>query len=135
MDPGIPDFDKNEKGLLPVIVQDAETDRVLMLAYTNRQAWEKTMQTGRATFWSRSRNSVWVKGESSGNVQNVREVYVDCDADTLLYKVEQVGGAACHEGYPSCFYRKITAEGVETSAYRVVNPEDLYSNSADSNAR
>src|ERR1700693_1096949 len=108
------DFDKSG-GLVPAIAQDAATGEVLMLAWMNREAYEETLRGGRAVYFSRSRNKLWRKGEESGNVQVVREVYIDCDADTILLKVEQVGGAACHEGYPSCFFRK-----VEDSGLRVV---------------
>ena len=94
------DFDKMG-GLVPAIIQDYETGQVLMLAYMNKIAWEKTLETGRAWFYSRSRDKQWMKGESSGHVQMVKEVYIDCDDDTVLLKVEQVGGAACHKGYAS----------------------------------
>jgi phosphoribosyl-AMP cyclohydrolase len=100
----------NEAGLVPVVVQDAQNGDVLMVAYMNAEALQRTMQTGRATYWSRSRQKFWVKGESSGNVQQVREVRVDCDGDCLLLKVEQTG-AACHEGYRTCFFRAATADG------------------------
>ena len=106
------DFDK-QGGLLPVVVQDAADGAVLMLAYMNREAFDKTVETGLATYWSRSRNKFWVKGESSGNVQRVHEISIDCDPDTVLLKVEQVGGAACHEGYRSCFFREVSGAKVE----------------------
>ena len=109
-----PDFDKRG-GLLPAIAQDAGTGEILMVAYMNRQAWQHTLSTGRATYWSTSRNELWVKGDTSGNIQHVREVLVDCDADAILLKVEQVGGVACHEGYRSCFFRR--AEG---GTFRVI---------------
>jgi phosphoribosyl-AMP cyclohydrolase len=109
-----PDFDKRG-GLLPAITQDAATGEILMIAYMNRQAWQHMLATGRATYWSTSRNELWVKGDTSGHVQHVREILVDCDADAILIKVEQVGGVACHEGYRSCFFRR--AEG---SAFRVI---------------
>src|SRR5207244_3447479 len=96
------DFDK-AGGLVPAVAQDADTGQVLMLAWMNREAYEETLRTGRACYYSRSRNRLWRKGEESGHVQEVREVYLDCDADTILLKVHQIGGAACHEGYPSCF--------------------------------
>src|SRR5262249_15189841 len=108
-----PDFDKRG-GLLPAIAQDVHTGEVLMLAYMNRAAWEHTLATGQATYWSTSRNALWVKGETSGHVQRVQEVRIDCDADTVLLKVEQAGGVACHEGYASCFFRR-----VEDGAWRV----------------
>lgn len=120
-----PDFDKGE-GLVPAVVQDDETGEVLMLAYMNREAWLKTIETGKATFWSRSRQSLWVKGETSGNVQMVREIRIDCDADTILLKVEQLGGAACHTGYRSCFYRKFTEGGLVTVGGPVFDPKEVY---------
>jgi phosphoribosyl-AMP cyclohydrolase len=96
-------------GLVPAIVQDHDTGEVLMLAYMNQEAWHRTLATGRAHFWSRSRQKLWCKGETSGHIQEIREVYVDCDLDAVLLKVRQVGGAACHEGYRSCFYRKVAS--------------------------
>src|SRR5262245_52758805 len=104
--PPMIDFDK-AGGLVPAIAQDADTGEVLMLAWMNREAFDETVRTGRAVYFSRSRNRLWRKGEESGNVQEVRGVYLDCDADTVLLKVKQIGGAACHEGYPSCFFRKL----------------------------
>lgn len=114
-------FDAN--GLIPVVVQDAENNEVLMVAYMNQEAVQRTLQTGRATYWSRSRQQFWVKGETSGHVQTVREMRVDCDQDCLLLKVEQVG-AACHEGYRSCFFRRVTKDGenLETVGERLTNP-------------
>jgi phosphoribosyl-AMP cyclohydrolase len=120
-----PDFSKGG-GLLPAIVQDDETGEVLMLAYMNRDAWLRTLETGKATFWSRSRNTLWLKGETSGHVQLVREVRIDCDDDTILLKVHQLGGAACHAGYRSCFYRKLIDGVVEKTGVRIFNPEDIY---------
>jgi len=119
-----PDFEKGE-GLIPAIVQDYITGEVLMLAYMNREAWLKTQETQKATYWSRSRNSLWVKGETSGHYQIVKEVRIDCDADAVLLKVQQTG-AACHTGYRTCFYRKITDGSVEIIGERLVNPEDVY---------
>jgi phosphoribosyl-AMP cyclohydrolase len=120
-----PDFNKGG-GILPAIVQDDETGEVLMLAYMNRDAWLKTLETGRATFWSRSRNALWLKGETSGHFQLVREVRMDCDDDTILLKVQQLGGAACHTGYRSCFYRKLVNGVVENTGVRIFDPEDVY---------
>lgn len=100
----LPDFSRGQNGLLPVITQDAENSEVLMLAWANREAFEKTLETGRATYWSRSRKELWVKGDTSGHVQQIVEVAIDCDGDAILYKVKQTG-AACHEGYRSCFFR------------------------------
>ena len=98
----------DEKGLVPVITQDAENGDILMFAWMNRESLEQTLKTGVMTYWSRSRQMLWVKGKTSGNLQMVRESFVDCDADCLLFKVEQKGQkAACHNGYRSCFYRKI----------------------------
>ena len=120
-----PDFNKG-KGLLPAIVQDYETGDVLMLAYMNRESWLKTLETGRATFWSRSRNALCIQGETAGHVQLVREVMSDCDEDTILLKVEQSGGAACHTGYRSCFYRRLVDGKVDVMGQKIFNPEDVY---------
>jgi len=111
------DFEKGN-GLVPVIVQDAESGDVLMLAYMNDEAYRKTLETGKATYWSRSRRKLWMKGESSGNVQEVKGIYIDCDEDTILLKVHQVGGAACHTGHRSCFYRKMDEKGT----FREIEP-------------
>ncbi|MGD9975842.1 MAG: phosphoribosyl-AMP cyclohydrolase [Desulfatirhabdiaceae bacterium] len=120
-----PDF-KKLGGLIPAIVQDYQTLEVLMLAFMNEKAWDLTLSTGKATYYSRSRNSLWVKGETSGNIQQVREIYIDCDNDTVLLKVEQIGGAACHTGYKSCFYRKITDSGIEIMGKPVFDPKEVY---------
>ena len=119
----------NEKGLVPVITQDVETGDVLMFAWMNSVSLEKTLKTGIMTYWSRSRKTIWVKGKTSGNIQVVREAFVDCDADCLLFKVEQKGlKAACHRGYRSCFYRKINPGDGSFSdiAGKVFDPEDVY---------
>ena len=118
------DFDKMG-GLIPAIIQDAATGKVLMLAYMNTIAWEKTLETGKAWFYSRSRDKQWMKGEESGNVQIVNEVLVDCDDDTVLLKVKQVGKAACHKGYTSCFFRKIDGD-VKIVEEKVFDPEKVY---------
>jgi phosphoribosyl-AMP cyclohydrolase len=120
-----PDFSKGG-GLLPAIVQDHETGEVLMLAYMNREAWLKTLETGKATYWSRSRNALWLKGETSGHVQLVQEVRLDCDDDTILLKVQQLGGAACHTGYRSCFFRKLIGGEVIEACEKIFEPEDVY---------
>jgi len=99
---------------------------VLMLAYMNREAWEHTRKTAKATYFSRSRNQLWVKGETSGNVQEVREIRLDCDADTVLVKVRQKGGAACHEGYRSCFFRKQVGEDWQVDGTPVFDPQSVY---------
>ncbi len=116
---------KKQDGLVPVIVQDAGDGTVLMVAYMNAEALAKTLETGRATYWSRSRSSLWVKGESSGNVQEVEELLVDCDNDTVLLKVRQTG-AACHEGYRSCFFRRVAGGKLEVIAERMFDPEEVY---------
>jgi len=120
------DFDKNPDGLLPAIVQDHATRKVLMLAYINQESWQKTLETGKAHYWSRSRQQLWLKGESSGNVQLVKEILVDCDQDTVIFQVEQVGGAACHKGYASCFYRRVQENGLVTLGEPVFDPEKIY---------
>ena len=101
-----PDFSRGD-GLLPAIAQDAQTGEVLMLAYMNAESYAETLATGQAVYYSRSRKKLWRKGEESGNVQKVKAIYVDCDRDTILLSVEQIGGAACHEGYKSCFFRQV----------------------------
>lgn len=119
------DFEKTG-GLLPAICQDAETGDVLMLAFMNREAWENTIKTGKATYWSRSRNELWVKGLTSGNVQMVKEIRVDCDNDTILLKVDQIGGAACHKGYRSCFYKIVENDEVKIDGEPVFDPKEVY---------
>jgi phosphoribosyl-AMP cyclohydrolase len=121
------DFAKDSEGLLPAIVQDAKSGEVLMLAYINKESWEKTLDTGKAHYWSRSRQKLWLKGESSGHVQKIREILIDCDQDTVVFKVEQLGGAACHKGYCSCFFRRVAGSGeVETIGERVFDPAVVY---------
>lgn len=120
-----PDFEKTG-GLVPAIVQDYKTDNVLMLAYMSRESWLKTLETGRATYWSRSRNAFWVKGETSGNIQIVKDVLIDCDCDAVLLKVEQVGGSACHTGYDTCFYRRLSGGRLEIVGKKIFNPEEVY---------
>ena len=120
-----PDFAKGN-GLLPVIAQDAHTGEVLMLAYMNREAWEKTLETGTVHYWSRSRQKLWLKGETSGHTQKVVEIRLDCDLDTILVKVEQRGGAACHEGYKSCFYRRLENDTLVVVEERIFDPKEVY---------
>jgi len=120
-----PNFDKRG-GLVTVVTQDANSAEVLMVAYMNRAAWERTLATGQACYFSTSRQQLWLKGESSGNVQEIQEIRVDCDADAVLLKVRQRGGAACHEGYKSCFFRTVDSAGWHVVAERVVDPETLY---------
>jgi phosphoribosyl-AMP cyclohydrolase len=122
------DFQKGG-GILPAIAQDFKSGKVLMLAYMNTYAWELTLQTGEAHYWSRTRKKIWHKGETSGNIQIVKEILVDCDYDTILLKIEQVGGAACHLGYESCFHNKVNPNG-ETSIIgkKLFDPEKVYKN-------
>jgi phosphoribosyl-AMP cyclohydrolase len=119
------DFARGQ-GLIPAIVQDWKTGEVLMVAYMNAASWAKTQETGKACFWSRSRQKLWLKGETSGHVQIIKEVYLDCDNDALLLKVEQVGGAACHTGYRSCFYRQIVNGRTVAKGERVFDPKEVY---------
>ncbi|MEW6594068.1 MAG: phosphoribosyl-AMP cyclohydrolase [Thermodesulfobacteriota bacterium] len=118
-------FDK-AGGLIPAIAQDYQTGEVLMLAYVNEEAWRQTLATGKAHYWSRSRNKIWLKGESSGHVQMVKEILVDCDADTVLYKVEQLGGAACHTGHRTCFHRLVQGDELVAVGERVFDPAEVY---------
>lgn len=120
-----PDFRKSD-GLIPAIAQDFESGEVLMMAYMNREAWEKTLETGSAHYWSRSRKTLWKKGESSGNIQEIREIRLDCDSDCVLLKIRQVGEAACHTGYRSCFYRVYIDGELLTDCRKVFEPEDRY---------
>ncbi len=119
-------FDSN--GLIPAIIQDQANGRVLMMAWMNRASLEKTIATGKTHFWSRSRQKFWMKGESSGHTQTVKDIACDCDGDTLLLQVEQTG-AACHEGYRSCFFRSATEGGEQVSITepRLVDPDAIYS--------
>ncbi len=119
-------FTKTTDGLLPAIVQDYQTNEVLMLAYINKMAWEKTLETGQAHYWSRSRNKLWLKGETSGHVQIIHRILVDCDDDTVVYKVEQRGGAACHTGHRTCFYRQLDGDDLVTTEERVFDPKVVY---------
>jgi phosphoribosyl-AMP cyclohydrolase len=119
------DFDK-AGGLVPAIAQDADTGEVLMLAWMNREAYEETVRTGRACYYSRSRSRLWRKGEESGNVQEVRRIRIDCDADTILLEVHQIGGAACHEGYRSCFFREVDGPNLRVLGERVFDPAQVY---------
>ncbi|TKB10313.1 phosphoribosyl-AMP cyclohydrolase [Desulforhopalus sp. IMCC35007] len=120
------DFSKSADGLIPAIVQDHTTNEVLMLAYINQLAWEETLKTGKAHYWSRSRSKLWLKGESSGHIQKIHEILVDCDDDTVVYKVEQLGGAACHTGHRSCFYRIVDGEELVVQGEKVFDPEKVY---------
>lgn len=118
-------FDK-AGGLISAIAQDHATGEVLMIAWMNREAFEETVRTKRAVYFSRSRNRLWRKGEESGHVQEVKEIYIDCDADAVLLKVHQLGGAACHEGYKSCFFRRMDGEALTAVGERVFDPKEVY---------
>ena len=118
-------FDKGD-GLIPVIAQDFKTGRVLMLAYMNREAWLRTLETGKVHYWSRSRKKLWLKGETSGHVQLLKEAFVDCDLDTVLVKVEQKGGAACHTGHRSCFFHRVEEGQLRPEGELVFDPEEIY---------
>lgn len=120
-----PDFAKGG-GLVVAIAQDAGDGTVLMVAYMNEEAWRRTLETGIATYWSRSRNELWIKGQSSGHVQTVKEIRIDCDADAVVLKVEQAGGAACHTGHRSCFYRVLTDDGFVVDGEPVFDPNEVY---------
>ena len=114
-------------GMITAVIQDHKTNEILMLAFMNEEAWEKTLSTGKAHFYSRSRNKLWMKGEESGNVQIVKEIYVDCDEDAVVLKIEQVGGAACHTGYNTCFYRKVEDDNLTIiKKEKVFDPEKVY---------
>lgn len=120
------DFEK-AGGLVSAIAQDADTGDVLMIAWMNREAFEETVRTRRAVYFSRSRKKLWRKGEESGNVQEVKSILIDCDADAVLLKVKQIGGAACHEGYRSCFFRELTGDELRVIGDRVFDPKQVYS--------
>ena len=122
------EFDERN-GLVPAIAQDYRSGEVLMLAFMNEEAWRKTLDTGIAHYWSRSRRQLWKKGESSGNVQEVREIRVDCDRDSVLLKVHQVGEAACHTGHRSCFFNLIRDGEVVPDGQIIFDPKDKYGTS------
>ncbi len=113
-------------GLVPVIVQDYRSREVLMVAYMNQEAWRKTQRTGKAHYYSRSRRGLWLKGEESGHFQVVKDAFIDCDNDTLLLQVKQLGGGACHRGYKSCFFRKQRGKNWKIVARRLFNPQEVY---------
>ncbi len=120
------DFSKGS-GLLPAIAQDYKTGKVLMLAYINLESWQKSLETGEVHYWSRSRSELWHKGGTSGNVQKIKEIYADCDNDTVVFKVEQVGGAACHTGRETCFFQKVDLNGeVTIVGEQIFDPEKVY---------
>ena len=116
----------NEAGLVPAIAQDFETNEILMVAWMNKEAFELTLEKKQAVYFSRSRNKLWFKGEESGNMQIVKDVYTDCDNDVILLKVEQVGGIACHTGRESCFFQKIDGEKIEVTKPVIKDPKEIY---------
>ena len=120
-----PDFTRSE-GLIATIAQDDHSGEVLMLAYMNQESYEETLTTGRACYYSRSRKKLWRKGEESGYIQEVKSIHIDCDRDAILLKVRQIGGAACHEGYQSCFFRRVTEQGLEIDQKRIFDPQQVY---------
>ena len=119
------DFDKMD-GLIPAVIQDYESNEVLMLGFMNQEAWEATLETKNATFYSRTRQALWTKGKTSGNRQRLKEVRIDCDNDTVLLKVEQLGGAACHTGHKSCFFKKIENGSIKIVGKPVFDPAEVY---------
>lgn len=118
-------FEKGN-GLVPAIAQDYKTGEILMLAYVNEKAWKKTLETGKAHYWSRSRNALWLKGATSGHYQVIKEILVDCDEDTVIFKVEQLGAAACHKGYRSCFFRRVEEADFRVKDERIFDPKEVY---------
>ncbi len=126
MDPiDLLDFEKSG-GLVTAIAQDADSGEILMVAHMNAEAFRRSLETGEVVYWSRSRGTLWHKGEQSGNVQRIREISIDCDGDVVLLKVEQVGGAACHTGRRSCFFRRVDGDGIEDIGVQVFDPEEVY---------
>ena len=117
---------KKMGGLIPAVVQDYKTGEVLMLAFINQEAWEATLSTGKATYYSRTRQQLWIKGETSGNIQIIKDIRIDCDDDTVVLKVDQVGGAACHTGHKSCFYKKVEDGSIRIVGKPIFNPEEVY---------
>ena len=119
------DFKKTD-GLIPVIAQDYKTGEVLMMAFINEESWRLTLETNIVHYWSRSRSKLWKKGESSGNIQEVKEIRIDCDNDCVLIKINQIGDAACHTGFKSCFYRKVDGDTLIEDGEKIFNPEEVY---------
>jgi phosphoribosyl-AMP cyclohydrolase len=120
------DFSKGG-GLLPAIAQDYQTGKVLMLAYINEASWQQTLETGEAHYWSRTRQEIWHKGGTSGHVQKIREIYADCDNDTVLFRVDQIGGAACHTGHETCFHQRVERDGsVTVVGEKIFDPKKVY---------
>jgi phosphoribosyl-AMP cyclohydrolase len=124
------DFEKCG-GLIPAIAQDHRTNEVLMMAYINAESWAETLKSGYATYYSRSRQQLWKKGESSGHLQVIHQILVDCDLDTVIFKIEQLGAGACHTGHRSCFYRAVTPEGLQEVEETVFDVNKVYGKSAE----
>ena len=122
-----PDFGGAPGGLIPAVAQDAESGDVLMMAWMNEESWNSTLAEGKAVYWSRSRGKLWRKGETSGNVQTVREILLDCDGDTILLKVDQAGDAACHTGRRSCFYSRVYPGTPKIISEPLFDPTEVYS--------
>lgn len=131
MPDSFPDFAKAADGLLPAVAQDAETGEVLMLAFMNAESFAETLATGRAVYYSRSRGRLWRKGEESGHYQEIRQILVDCDGDSIVLKIRQQGGAACHTGRVSCFFREVTKDGTRIVADPIIDPLKLYGKKHD----
>jgi len=121
----MPNFAASE-GMVPVITQDYNSGDVLMLGWMNLAAWNATLERGKAVYWSRKHKRLWEKGERSGRSQLIREIFLDCDLDAVLLKVDQLGNAACHMGHPSCFYRRVTRNSIEVVTEPLFNPEEVY---------
>lgn len=117
---------KKMGGLIPAIAQDEKTGEILMMAYMNKESWDLTRKTGIVHYWSRSRNELWKKGETSGNIQEVREIRIDCDNDCILIKINQIGGAACHTGYRSCFYRVVKDDNLKIDGVMAGKSDSRY---------
>ena len=113
-------------GLIPAIAQDFATGEILMQAFINEEAWQETLKSGRAVYFSRSRNKLWRKGEESGNVQLIKEILVDCDFDSVIFKVEQIGGAACHTGHRSCYFNKVEGDTLVECGEQIFDPDKVY---------
>ena len=124
------DFEKCG-GLIPAIAQDHKTNEILMMAYINEDSWQETLKSGYATYYSRSRQQLWKKGESSGHLQVIHQILVDCDLDTVIFKIEQLGAGACHTGHRSCFYRAVTPDGLQEVEETVFDVNKVYGKSAE----
>ena len=122
----LPDFNKSEDGLIPTVAQDFTSGKILMLAYVNKEAWQQTLESGRACYWSRSRSRLWKKGEESGNFQKIKKILVDCDGDSIIFQIEQKGGIACHTGRESCFYNEFKNGSFLVNSSPIKDPKEIY---------